>query len=650
MTDTSVWSEAERAAWAPPDRSTVSSWADKFRVLPPGVSSEPGPWRTDRVPYLGLLMDVMGDGVTQEIVFMKSPQVGGSEATRNALGFWADQDPGPCLIVYPSEQSAKEAIDERVVPMIKTTPQLNRHITGVNRDMKLTQVNLRTMSIYAGHAGSPQSLASRPCRYIICDETDKYPAFSGREADPVSLAEARTRTYGHRRKLVLVSTPTTKHGAISSAFEATPSNAQYHFHLACPHCQELQPLVFSRVRWGTGHTATAGGPVPEDVNSRALYAAEVQSGTVPTWYACRKCEGRLEEEDKHRSLLAGQWRTKAGQPFVPGAVRVAFHISSLYSPWVQWSRVVAEYLRSRIDHATMMNFMNNWLGLPFEEELNRLEASLFEEKMRRHWPKGVVPPWARYIVASADVGGRDAWYMVRAWGAGYRSQLLEWGHCHSLEELKKLVLQTSYQVQDAHRSAQSVDLLLIDTGGTYDVNDEDSSRTDQIYKFTLTDRRIVAVKGNVKNERPIMPRNVTYKPPNGDAPYSVHLHHLNVHYFKDVLAERLTQTYAGSDLWLECFGIDSDYVQHMTSEHRVLERVGRQARMMWRTLAKGVPNHLWDCAVYQCAGADMLRVDMLGDAQPIDGAGPVTEQPKPKLIGQTQTTRQPWLATRRQPR
>lgn len=641
-----VWTEAERLAWAPPDRLTVSTWADRYRILPTGVSSEPGPWRTDRVPYLRTLMDVMGDTTTQEVIFMKSPQIGGSEATRNALAYWADQDPAPCLIVYPSEQSAKEAIDERVLPMIKATPQLQRHVTGVNRDLKLTQVNLRTMSIYAGHAGSPQSLASRPCRYIICDETDKYPAFSGREADPVNLAEARTRTYGHRRKLLLVSTPTTKHGVISSNFDATPTNSQYHYHLACPHCNELQPLLFNRMRWGTGATATSGGPVPDDVGSRALYAAEVQAEHVPTWYACRKCEGRIEESHKHQALLKGSWRTKDGDAYKPGAIRVAFHINSLYSPWVQWSRVVAEFLRSRVDHATMMNFMNNWLGLPFEEELNKLEASLFEEKMRRHWPRVTVPSWARYVIATADVGGRDFWYMVRAWGPGYRSQLLDWGQCSTFEELRARALNVSYPVQDARGPSQPVDLMLIDTGGTYDVADENNSRTDQTYKFSQSDKRIVAIKGNIKNEKPVVPRNITYTPKGGDAPYPVQLHHVNVHYYKDVLAERLTQTYAGSDLWLECFGIDQDYVQQLTAEHRVMERVGRKTVMMWRPLAKGVPNHLWDCAVYQCAAADMIRVDLLGEAKAIDGA----PQPVKQVQRQEAPPRAPWLASRRAPR
>ena len=32
--------------------TTVSSWADKYRILTSKGSGEPGQWRTDRTPYL----------------------------------------------------------------------------------------------------------------------------------------------------------------------------------------------------------------------------------------------------------------------------------------------------------------------------------------------------------------------------------------------------------------------------------------------------------------------------------------------------------------------------------------------------------------------------------------------------------------------
>ena len=41
----------------PPADITVSQWADAQRILSGKASSEPGPWRTDRTPYLRQIMD-----------------------------------------------------------------------------------------------------------------------------------------------------------------------------------------------------------------------------------------------------------------------------------------------------------------------------------------------------------------------------------------------------------------------------------------------------------------------------------------------------------------------------------------------------------------------------------------------------------------
>ena len=50
-----VFAEACR----PRKRLTVSQWADAHRRLTPEASSEPGPWRTSRVPYLREIMDCL---------------------------------------------------------------------------------------------------------------------------------------------------------------------------------------------------------------------------------------------------------------------------------------------------------------------------------------------------------------------------------------------------------------------------------------------------------------------------------------------------------------------------------------------------------------------------------------------------------------
>ena len=55
---------------------TVSEWADKYRMLSSKASSEPGPWRTERTPYLREIMDCMSSSSSkQKVVFMAGAQL-----------------------------------------------------------------------------------------------------------------------------------------------------------------------------------------------------------------------------------------------------------------------------------------------------------------------------------------------------------------------------------------------------------------------------------------------------------------------------------------------------------------------------------------------------------------------------------------------
>jgi phage terminase large subunit GpA-like protein len=208
-----------------------------------------------------------------------------------------------------------------------------------------------------------------------------------------------------------------------------------------------------------------------------------------------------------------------------------------------------------------------------------------------------------------------------------RSQLVDWGRVWNLEELFQRTLGTRFQVEGDARPPQPVDLLVVDAGGTSTV--EDGSRSDQVYRFSMRDPRIACVRGHLAATRvaakPIVSRRITYKPPNGASPYDVILNLLDVNYFKDVLSRRLHERVDGqqdSDLWQESSAIDEEYCRQMVAEHRVIIREGRKLRATWQPLSKGLPNHFWDCAVYQCAAAEMIRVDALGPYTP------PREQPK----------------------
>lgn len=65
---------------------SVSDWADKFRMLSKKSSSEAGPWRTSRTPYLREPMEVLSAyHPAQKIVFKKGSQVGGALALETPI-------------------------------------------------------------------------------------------------------------------------------------------------------------------------------------------------------------------------------------------------------------------------------------------------------------------------------------------------------------------------------------------------------------------------------------------------------------------------------------------------------------------------------------------------------------------------------------
>ena len=60
----------------PPPQLTVSAWAEQHRILGSRASSEPGPWRTSRTPYLRDVMDALSAvHPARRIVVMKGAQV-----------------------------------------------------------------------------------------------------------------------------------------------------------------------------------------------------------------------------------------------------------------------------------------------------------------------------------------------------------------------------------------------------------------------------------------------------------------------------------------------------------------------------------------------------------------------------------------------
>jgi phage terminase large subunit GpA-like protein len=109
-----IYSGAASAGARPDPLLTISQWADKYRTLSQRASAEPGPWRTDRTPYLREIMDCLSpSSPVERVVFMKGAQIGGTECGNNWIGYVVHQAPGPMMAVQPTVEMAKRNSKQR---------------------------------------------------------------------------------------------------------------------------------------------------------------------------------------------------------------------------------------------------------------------------------------------------------------------------------------------------------------------------------------------------------------------------------------------------------------------------------------------------------------------------------------------------------
>ena len=283
---------------------TVSQWADEHRMLSGKASAEPGPWRTDRTPYLREIMDELSTtSSVQRVVLMAGAQLGKTEAGSNWLGYVIAHAGGPMLMVQPTVDMAKRLSKQRLESLISETPCLSERIAPArSRDSGNTMFAKEWaggMMILTG-ANSATGLRSAPCRHIFLDEVDAFPTDVDGEGDPVTLAERRSTTFS-RRKIFMTSTPTVKEfSRIESEFLLSD---QRRYFVPCPCCGTLQWLKWPQLKWDDNEPSTV-------------------------LYECEHCKERFTESHKTQMLTDGRWMATA-----PGDGKTAgFHLSSLYSP------------------------------------------------------------------------------------------------------------------------------------------------------------------------------------------------------------------------------------------------------------------------------------------------------------------------------
>ncbi len=360
----------------PPPNLSLSQWADAKRYLSKEASSEPGKWRTDRAPFQREVLDTVTNPLYEKVVVMAATQLFKTELLLNTIGYYAEQDPSPILMVQPTLDVARAFSTERLTPMLRDTPVLKKIFeTAKTRDTNNTVYHKKFPGGFVNVSGanSPASLVMRPVRVLLLDEVDRYPDSAGHEGDPIALAEKRTATY-FNRKIVITSSPTIKgESKIEHYYEQSDKRV---YLVCCPKCSHYQELRWQQLKWERDKD---GRHLPDTVK-----------------YECEHCQYLIPESQKYNLLKNGYWQ-KTAESLIAG-----FKINELYSPWKTWAEMVRAFLFAKDKPEILKTFINTSLAETYEV---RGDAPNWERLYHRREPYqfNVVPNKALFLVAGVDI-------------------------------------------------------------------------------------------------------------------------------------------------------------------------------------------------------------------------------------------------------
>ena len=563
---------------------TISDWSDNNRFLSSESSAEPGPWRTSRTPYLKQIMDNLSPNTpVTDVVVIKGVQLGFTESGLNAVGCYIDIAPCPIMYVMPTIEMSKGISESRIDPMIEMSPSLKRRVkTARSRDSGNTKFTKRYPGgvLVLSGANSAASLRSRPVKVLVLDEVDAYPLSVDGEGSPIALAEKRTSTFGSKRKIYKLSTPTIEgQSVIEAEYEKTDKRK---FFVPCPHCDHEQELIFENLKWTAGDHSSA-------------------------MYFCTECGTGIEERFKPRMLEAGRWVATDPESSTP--YKKGYHINSLYSPlgWLSWAQIAEQWEDAQDDVNLMRVFVNTILGETYRD---KGEAPPWENLYNRReaYTINIVPADVEFLTAGVDIQKDRIELEIVGWCRNKRSYSIDFrvlvGETSNREvwdELAKVVGETWTTESGA---GMPLRMMAIDTG----------YNTQYVYdfcrRFDVT--RVIPVKGQDSQQVMVAPPRQVDVTASGKKIGRTKVWHVGVSLIKSEVYGFLRQEKNEEGVVPHRYCLfpqyDTHYFKGLTAEQLEL-RINNRGYRVYTWVKKYQRNEPLDCRVYARAAASVVGLD-----------------------------------------
>lgn len=601
-----LWRHISRRGLKPLPKTSVSEWADSYRMLSAGISAEPGRWRTSRAPYQKDIMDAFTQTGIHRVVVKSAAQIGKSDIMNNVIGRFAHLDPAAIMMIQPTIEMAQDYSKSRIAPMLRDTKVLNNLFYDVKQSgtavSKTRDGNNTILSkLFPGGrlimcgANSPAGLASRPIRILLADEVDRFPDSAGSEGDPVDLAAKRMTTFWNR-VMGLFSTPTNKGASrIDAEYNAGTQEEWQH---RCPNCGEYHTLRYQdMVADAKGQDNGKGG---------TLYIVSA------VMWRCPDCGFEFTE----RQMKDAAKKYVAQNPdAIQNGIR-SFFVNAFSSPWITWPEIMKEWLEARGDPEREKVVMNTRFGESYEQ------IGAFENEQiflnRREAYEAELPDGVLILTAAVDTQDNRLEYEIVGWGENEECWGIKKDIILGAPDTPAVWEQLNEQLDREYRFKNGTGLIVartfIDSGGHYGK---------EVYAYCQRHlaRQRFAIRGASTPGVPIIHKYSKVKTARGR---TIPLVLIGTDSGKQYVMDRLSIGTPGPKyfhfpvneperdavseiLWNR--GYDEIYFRGLIAEQRVPRKKNGQIVWRWENIAKDRRNEPLDLRVYNLACLVSLNVD-----------------------------------------
>jgi phage terminase large subunit GpA-like protein len=607
----------------PTRRTTPDQWGAQNRVYPP-TAGRPGPRDPGLTPYTIPFGRAVAAGTHRRCVLVMFSQGGKTDTLLDIIGERMDAAPAPILYVGPTKQFLTEQFEPRVMELLDEAPLLKTKVARGKRMTKTRKV-IGGVPLRLAHGGSSAALKSDPAALAITDEADEMLANVKGAGDPFGLIDYRGESYDDFVHAIVSSpskgpldtyvdpdsglefwAPVAPEDLESPIWKFWQEGTRYHWAWPCPHCRRYFIPRLSYLKWDSpkGRKVT-----PAEARRTAYVECPHEDcggeGTVileqhKQWMnanAVYVAPGQRVEMDG----------TVIGEP--PASETLSWWASGLASPFRTFGDRAARYVEAvrSGDQDKIQTTINAGFGELFARGDGKVPEHAEVKDHSVSYCLKDVPDEVVYPVLTADIQRNRILWVIRGWGAGSTSWLIDRGTLFG-ETMELPVWNDLAEILATPLDGLPVKLAFIDSG--FRPGKREEVPVNRVYEFCRRfARRAYPTKGSsTRMVKPLVvsPEGVVAK--GKPSRFGLELIRLDTDHWKSWVHERVRWPNEQRGSWYLPEDIDEDYCRQIVSEARLKLPSGK---IKW--IERSKENHFLDCEAMQAAAAYFLNMQSLSD-------------------------------------